>query len=76
MTELSKSGVVPIKTAAQILGVDAQTLRLMLQNQLVDFGIAFKRPGSNQYSYLIYAEPFYHLTGYKAGSEVQKFGKQ
>ena len=71
MAELAKSGVVPIKKAATILGIDAQTLRLMLQNKLVDFGIAFKNPGSNQYSYIIFAEPFYRLTGYRAESEVQ-----
>lgn len=61
-----KSGVVPIKTAATVLGIDAQTLRLMLQHKQVDFGVAYKRPGSKQYSYLIYAEPFSKLTGYKA----------
>ena len=71
MEEFARSGVVPIKTAATVLGVDAQTLRLMLQNKLVDFGVAYKRPGSKQFSYLIYAEPFYRLTGYKAGSGVQ-----
>lgn len=61
-----KSGIVPIKTAAAVLGVDAQTLRLMLQHRQVDFGIAYKRPGSKQFSYLIYAEPFSKLTGYRA----------
>jgi hypothetical protein len=65
-----KSGIVPIKTAAAILGIDAQTLRLMLQHKQVDFGIAYKRPGSKQYSYLIYAEPFHKLTGYKAEVDV------
>lgn len=61
-----KSGVVPIKIAASVLGVDTQTLRLMLQHKQVDFGIAYKRQGSRQFSYLIYAEPFYKLTGYRA----------
>lgn len=61
-----KSGVVPIKTAAAVLGVDAQTLRLMLQHKQVDFGLAYKRAGSARFSYLIYAEPFNKLTGYKA----------
>lgn len=71
MTRLSKSGVVPIKTAATILGVDVQTLRLMLREGLLDFGMAYKRPGSQKYSYLIFAEPFQRLTGYRAESEVQ-----
>lgn len=69
MAELAKSGVVSIRTAATVLGVDAQTLRLMLQHQQVDFGVAYKRPGSKQFSYLVFAEPFYHLTGYRAESE-------
>ncbi len=61
-----KTGVVSVKIAASVLGVDVQTLRLMLQHKQVDFGIAYKRPGSKQFSYLIYAEPFNKLTGYKA----------
>lgn len=61
----NQCGVVPIATAAKILKMDSQTLRLLLQNKMVDFGIAYKRPGSKQYSYIIYAEPFYKLTGYR-----------
>lgn len=52
-------GVVKIKTAAAVLKMDCQTVRLLLQNRLVDWGLAFKKPGSKKYSYLIYAEPFY-----------------
>ena len=70
MAELAKSGVVSVQTASKILGIDAQTLRLMLQNKLVDFGMAYKNPGSRQYSYIIFAEPFYRLTGYRAESGV------
>ena len=55
---------VPVAVAAKALRMDCQTLRLLLQNGLVDFGIAFKRPGSKQYSYLIYAKQFYEATGY------------
>lgn len=66
-------GVIKVKTAAAVLKMDCQTVRLLLQNKLVDWGIAFKRPGSKQYSYLIYAEPFYRLTGYRAESEVREY---
>ena len=45
--------------------MDSQTIRLLLQNKMVDFGIAFKNPGSNRYSYVIFSEPFYKLTGFK-----------
>ena len=58
-------GTVPIAVASKVLKIDCQTLRLLLQNKMVDFGIAYKRPGSKQYSYIIYAEPFYRLTGYR-----------
>ena len=56
---------VPISTDAKVLKMDAQTIRLLLQNKMVDFGIAFKKPGSNRYSYVIFSEPFYELTGFR-----------
>lgn len=55
---------VPIAIAAKVLKMDCQTVRLLLQNKMVDWGIAYKRPGSKQYSYIIYAKKFYELTGY------------
>lgn len=64
-----KNGVVSIAEASKVLKVDCQTLRLLLQNKMVDFGIAYKRPGSKQFSYIIYAEPFYKLTGYRSSEE-------
>lgn len=67
-----KQGRIPINVAAQVLKMDAQTLRILLQNKMVDFGIAFKKPGSKQYSYLIYAEPFYKLTGYRHEESVNE----
>lgn len=66
-----KRGVIPVAIAARVLKMDCQTLRLLLQNKMVDFGIAYKRPGSKQYSYLVYAEPFYKLTGYKMPEKVE-----
>ena len=65
MTDICKTGNIPVSVAAKVLGLDSQTLRLLLQNKMVDFGIAYKRPGSRQYSYIVYAEPFYKLTGYR-----------
>ena len=64
------NGRISIATAAKVLKMDAQTVRLLLRQTAVEWGTAFKRPNSNQYSYLIYAEPFKKLTGYKeAGDE-------
>lgn len=60
-----ESGVIPIAVAAKVLKMDCQTLRLLLQNKMVDFGMAYKKPGSNRFSYIIYAEPFCKLTGYR-----------
>lgn len=56
---------VPVVVAAKALKVDAQTVRLLLQNGLVNWGTAYRRtPKSTQYSYLIYPKKFYEETGY------------
>ena len=65
MKKYVECGNIPVSVAAKVLKMDSQTLRLLLQNKMVDFGIAYKRPGSRQYSYIVYAEPFYKLTGYR-----------
>lgn len=65
MIDCVKCGTVPLAVAAKVLRVDNQTLRLLLQTKTVDFGVAYKRAGSKQFSYLIFAEPFYQLTGYR-----------
>ena len=58
---------ISIATAAKVLKMDAQTVRLLLRQGRVPWGTAFKRPGSTQYSYIVYSEPFKQLTGYKVG---------
>lgn len=63
------TGRISVQTAAKVLRMDCQTVRLLLRQGAVDWGTAFKRPGSNQYSYLIYAEPFRQLTGYMEGGD-------
>lgn len=70
MAEIQR-GVIPVAIAARVLKMHCQTLRLLLQNKMVDFGIAYKRPGSKQYSYIIFAEPFCKLTGYKMPEKVE-----
>ena len=66
-----ESGVISIAVAAKVLKMDCQTLRLLLQNKMVDFGMAYKKPGSNRFSYIIYAEPFCKLTGYRNSKKVE-----
>lgn len=55
---------VPVKVAANALGMDAQTVRILLQQGLVPWGMAYKRHGSRQYSYLISPKKFYEETGF------------
>lgn len=55
---------IPISVAAEALKMDCQTVRLLLQNNLVDWGIAFKRGNSKQFTYLIYPKKFYETTGF------------
>lgn len=62
-------GNMPVAVAAKALNVDCQTVRLLLQNNLVDWGIAYKRGDSKQYSYLIYPKKFYETTGYYYNGE-------
>ena len=45
---------IPVAVAAKALNVDCQTIRLLLQNKMVDWGIAYKRGKSKNYSYNIY----------------------
>lgn len=54
----------PVSVAAKALGVDAQTVRVLCQQNLVEWGTAFKHPGSRHYSYLISPLKFYQATGF------------
>lgn len=62
---------IPVAVAAQALKMDCQTVRLLLQSGTVNWGIAYKRGNSRQYSYLIYPKLFYEATGfiYEKGGE-------
>jgi hypothetical protein len=55
---------IPVSVAAKALKVDCQTVRLLLQSGAVNWGIAYKRGTSRQYSYLIYPKLFYEATGF------------
>ena len=64
------NGRISVSTAAKVLKMDCQTVRLLLRQNQVPWGIAYRRPNSKQYSYLIYSESFRQLTGYK-GSDTE-----
>lgn len=56
-----------VKETAKILGMDCQTVRVLLQNNLVPWGQAVKLPGSSHFTYLIYTKSFCEQTGYVHG---------
>lgn len=47
---------IKITTIAQALGVSPETVRVGLQQSIFPFGVAFKKPGRRNYSYVIYPE--------------------
>lgn len=59
-----KRANMPVRVAAEALGMDSQTIRIMLQMGIVPWGSAWKRPGSHRYSYLISPKSFYESTGF------------
>ena len=71
MAKYVDCGNIPVAVAAKVLKMDNQTVRLLLQNGLVNWGIAYKRPGSRQFSYIIYAKQFYEATGFQYSKKVE-----
>lgn len=55
---------VPVAEAAKALKVDCQTVRLLLQNGIVPWGVAYRLPGSSRFSYHISPKKFFEETGY------------
>lgn len=55
---------IPVAVAAKALNSDCQTVRYLLQQGMVDWGIAYKHKKSKRYSYMIYAKKFYEATGF------------
>lgn len=60
-------GRIKIEDAAKFLCMDRQTLRIMIQNNLIPGATCFKRGKSKHYTYFILAKPFIEATGYKGG---------
>lgn len=71
MEKYVERGNVPVAVAAKVLKMDNQTVRLLLQNNIVNWGVAFKNPGSHQFSYIIYAKQFYEATGFQYSEKVE-----
>jgi hypothetical protein len=63
--------VLTVQQVAIALKKDAQTIRYLLDNKLVSYGMSYRRRGSKRKSYIIYADKFFDETGIKfAGNEV------
>ncbi len=56
-----------VAETAKVLGLDKQSVRIMIQMGIVDWGKCWKRPGSTQYSYLISPKKFFEDTGIMLG---------
>lgn len=56
-----------VAEVAAVMHTDPQTIRVMLQQGIVPWGKAWKRPGSRHYSYLISPQRFYEATGVALG---------
>lgn len=67
--EIFSTANLTVQEAASALGVDAQTVRILIQQKLVPWGECFKLPGSTQYFYMISPIKFYEETGWKKTSD-------
>lgn len=65
-------GRIKVEDAARFLHMDCQTLRLMIQNNLIPGATCFKRGKSRQYTYVILAKPFIESTGYRGGRRHER----
>lgn len=64
--KFEKANLSVVEVAA-VMHTDPQTIRVMLQQGIVPWGKAWKRPGSRHYSYLISPQGFYEATGVVLG---------
>ena len=59
-----------VKETAQALGLDVQTVRVLLQTGAVSWGQAIRKPGSAHFLYLISPRKFYEETGVLLGAQM------
>lgn len=56
---------ITVQQVAELMGIDAQSLRIGLQQDKIPFGTAWKAEGSTKYTYIIYPKKFTEYTGIK-----------
>ena len=67
---------ISVKEAAKALGMDRQTVRVLIQTGTVNWGRAVKLPGSRKWFYLISPRTFYEETGVPLGCRLTEDWKQ
>lgn len=55
---------VPISEVAKIMKKDKQFVRIGIQENWLPIGVAYKKEGSNEYSYYVSPKKLYEYTGY------------
>lgn len=55
---------VPIADVAKIMKKDKQFVRIGIQEKWLPIGVAYKKDGSNEYSYYVSPKKLYEYTGY------------
>lgn len=70
---MKDTSVLTVAQVAAVLQRDNQTIRYLLDNKLVSWGMSFRRRGSKRRSYIIYKDKFQEETGIKiAEGEVSE----
>ena len=70
---MKDTSVLTVAQVAVALHRDAQTIRYLLDNKLVSWGMNYRKRGSKRKTYIIYADKFMQETGIKiVESEVSK----
>lgn len=57
-------GNVPIEEVAKIMRKDKQFVRIGIQEQWLPIGVAYKKEGSNEFSYYVSPKKLYEYTGF------------
>ena len=55
---------VPVSVAAKVMRKDKQFIRQGIVQGILKFGVAFKKPGSEEYDYYISPMKFWQETGF------------
>ena len=61
---------ISIKQVAEDLKIDPMTVRIMLQLGKLPFGLAYKKPKNQNWSYIIWPAKYYEYIGGNDGNRV------